>query len=159
MPSFRRYPKEDSAIFSSLASMFPELSLSKPRKQFCKSVTYFHKAPKSSKPMVPRFWRSNIPTINRHVSGLNGAQVPLDRADCSSWEDMEPLLSLSTLIKKKKRTNVIHKNINTEPARCTFVHYQHETICKVGTIRTFETPSRGIHESRELPPHLVLGKT
>jgi hypothetical protein len=90
-------------------------------------VTYFQIAPKSSKEIVPLCWRSNIPVVVHNskwnistkgykiiinvshtafkhipiisltVSELNGAHVPLDRADCSSWAVIAPLLSLSTL--------------------------------------------------------------
>ena len=44
-------------------------------------------------------------SISLTVSGLKGAHVPLDRAACSSWADMEPLLSVSTLIKTKSKDN------------------------------------------------------
>lgn len=77
--------------------MLPEPSRSNDRKHDCQSVTYFHKAPKSSKDTVPLFCLSNIPIIKRTVSGLNGVQVPLESAICSSSDDMNPLLSLSTL--------------------------------------------------------------
>lgn len=63
--SDKRYPKDVRAVLSSFWSMFPELSVSKERKQFCQSVTYFHSAPKSWKLTVPRFSRSNIPIIKR----------------------------------------------------------------------------------------------
>lgn len=125
--SERRYPKEDRAVFSSSRSIFPELSLSNDRKQFCQSVTYFQSAPKSWKLTVPRFSRSNIPNlkfeglecdylsltkcfeqfnlylpiINRTVSGLNGSHVPFDNACCSSSAEMQPLRSLSTLKRRK----------------------------------------------------------
>lgn len=55
------YPNAVSAFFNSTLSMFPELSLSNDRKQFCQSVTYFHRAPKSSKDITPLFCLSNIP--------------------------------------------------------------------------------------------------
>lgn len=63
--SDKRYPNAVSAVFNSFWSIFPELSVSNERKQFCQSVTYFHKAPKSWKLTVPRFSRSNIPIIKR----------------------------------------------------------------------------------------------
>lgn len=91
------YPKLVNAVLSSFLSMFPELSLSKFLKHCCQSVTYFQRAPKSWKETVPWFCLSNIPIIKRTVSGLNGLQVPLERATCSSSAEMNPLLSLSTL--------------------------------------------------------------
>lgn len=60
--SDNRYPKEINAVFNSCLSIFPELSLSKVRKQFCQSVTYFHRAPKSSNVTWPLPLLSNIPT-------------------------------------------------------------------------------------------------
>lgn len=39
-----------------------------------------------------------LPSISLTVSGLKGAQVPLDRADCSSSAEIAPLRSLSTLL-------------------------------------------------------------
>lgn len=61
-PSESLYPKVVSAILSSFLSIFPEWSLSKERKQFCQSVTYFHNAPKSSKLTWPLLCLSNIPS-------------------------------------------------------------------------------------------------
>jgi hypothetical protein len=45
--------------------------------------------------------RHEIEKIKQYliVSGLNGVQVPLDKADCNSTEFISPLLSVSTLKK------------------------------------------------------------
>lgn len=51
--------------------MLPELSASNDRKQFCQSVTYFHRAPKSWKLTAPRFSRSNMPVMVRWKSVRN----------------------------------------------------------------------------------------
>lgn len=71
------YPKVVKAFLSSFWSMFPELSRSKDRKQLCQSVTYFHKAPKSSKLMLPLLCLSNIPIYNIMCSDspLDGFKV------------------------------------------------------------------------------------
>ena len=62
-------PNEVSAVFSSLRSIDPELSRSKLRKQFCQSVTYFHRAWNSWKSIAPDCLRSNMPT--RHTTRLH----------------------------------------------------------------------------------------
>lgn len=61
--SDNRYPNAVSAVRSSFLSMLPDPSESNDRKQFCQSVTYFQRAPKSWKLTVPRFSLSNIPVI------------------------------------------------------------------------------------------------
>lgn len=106
IPSFKRYPNVISAVFNSFLSIFPELSLSNERKQFCQSVTYFHKAPKSSNDTCPRLCLSNMPIISRTVSGLNGVHVPLERATCNSSAEMYPLRSRSTLLNTSHRNSL-----------------------------------------------------
>jgi hypothetical protein len=39
----------------------------------------------------------NLPIMSRTVSALKGFQVPFDSAICSSFVEIKPLLSLSTL--------------------------------------------------------------
>lgn len=69
--------------------MFPELSVSNDLKQFCQSVTYFHKAPKSWKLTVPRFSRSNMPIWKENIFSikvwLNGI------AECWSYQSSSVL--------------------------------------------------------------------
>lgn len=54
-------PKLVNAVLSSFLSMDPELSRSKLRKQFCQSVTYFHREENSWKLIEPELSLSNIP--------------------------------------------------------------------------------------------------
>lgn len=112
-PSDSLYPNEIRAVFSSCLSMFPELSLSKLRKQFCQSVTYFHSAPKSSKVTWPIPLLSNIPIISLTVSGLKGLHVPFDSAACNSDALMAPLLSRSTLTKRLCDASGINRRAST----------------------------------------------
>lgn len=66
-------------------------------------------------PQLYSYW----PIISRTVSGLNGAQVPFDRAVWSSSADINPLRSLSTL----KKCNRLHNGDNL-----LFCVYQHAHI-------------------------------
>lgn len=71
IPSDNRYPKDVRAVLISFLSIFPELSLSKDLKQFCQSVTYFHKELKSSKVIRPWLLLSNIPEIAECIKFSN----------------------------------------------------------------------------------------
>lgn len=88
--SERRYPNDVSAVFNSFRSILPELSESNDRKQFCQSVTYFHKAPKSWKLTVPLFSRSNMPSIKWKLSiyGIKNQILIWRRSFSYSWQGM-----------------------------------------------------------------------
>lgn len=111
-------PKDVRALRNSFLSILPLLSSSKPRKTFSHSVMKCHNERNSAKLIVEELSASNIPIIIRTVSwnesikgvcesfdekrltGLKGLHVPLESADWSSFDVIEPDPSASTLQKE-----------------------------------------------------------
>lgn len=95
--SDNRYPNAVNAVRSSFLSMLPEPSESNERKQFCQSVTYFHRAPKSWKLTVPRFSLSNIPVNNLKLIIVDCRLLIVMFFGISKWEGVNSVDSTRQL--------------------------------------------------------------